>query len=591
MMRRLEPFAQREGSFRELLKSPRRVAAGIFGGVLLLYLLTLTKTLGMSHDSISYIQEIDVNSAPFHPHHLLYHVVAFFWLSLVRFLGVTAGSELIVEALNAIFGASTLAVYFLILRERAGWDALSATVASLLPGFSFGVWFYSVSVEVYIIPLFFLVLTLYLMADGRETRGKWLAVGMAHGCAIIFHQINVLFFPVVAFAFWRSQRSWGGLKRFLWYSLTLAFVVGVSYLSVVAFYVKPRSFADAYRWVTLYQHLRDSFWNPAALSTVVKAAMGFGRSIIGGHFLFVVPWFRALIREVGQGKSLEDELFLVRSLGVNEAWALLVLSLVIVAVAGLILCVGLKYVNSLRAREKNLAILACLWFFVYGMFFFFWDSSNVEFWIPQSLCFWLVIAVFARNIVVQKYPKKRWHVGLLGMLAGLLFVVNFWGSVSFAQDRENDYYFTLTEPATRAARAGDLIIVDRIWIVASYAQRMSPARVLVLEELALTPAGRERLVSTVESSIDRTLAAGGRVFVSEDAVAMGESGGQVLADGEVLDPSVTAIGRIWSAHRANWQVLPGDISLYYVDFPPRSVRERPRRPVPRDANGPLLGLS
>ena len=40
-------------------------------------------------------------------------------------------------------------------------------IASLLPALSFGHWFYSGSIEVYIVPLFFLMLALYLGASNQ----------------------------------------------------------------------------------------------------------------------------------------------------------------------------------------------------------------------------------------------------------------------------------------------------------------------------------------------------------------------------------------------------------------------------------------
>ena len=84
----------------------------------LLYVLTLSNVLSVATDSISYINQIDRGREFFHPHHLLYKPFAWMWIALWRQAGIHLDSAILVSALNAIFGALTLCVFYSFLRVR-----------------------------------------------------------------------------------------------------------------------------------------------------------------------------------------------------------------------------------------------------------------------------------------------------------------------------------------------------------------------------------------------------------------------------------------------------------------------------------------
>ena len=71
-------------------------------------------------------------------------------------------------ALNAVFGAPSVSIFYLLLRRRLSLSSAAALVGTALMTFlPDGVWFDSTTVEVYVIPLFFLLWTFYLLTAAR----------------------------------------------------------------------------------------------------------------------------------------------------------------------------------------------------------------------------------------------------------------------------------------------------------------------------------------------------------------------------------------------------------------------------------------
>jgi branched-subunit amino acid ABC-type transport system permease component len=94
----------------------------------------------------------------------------------------------------------------------------------------------------------------------------------------------------------------------------------------------------------------------------------------------------------------------------------------------------IKYLNYLphlwknKGKEVSLLLVSL---FVYSLFFLFWDSANVEFWIPQSIFMWLLIILFISEV----HNKVEWKTNynfLLCLLPIILFIINFNGSIKSA---------------------------------------------------------------------------------------------------------------------------------------------------------------
>src|SRR5262245_28012663 len=164
------------------------------------YAATLSPNLAAAHDAVVYMNLIDGSEPAFHPHHLLFAPLAQLWIAALRHLGVGAESSRLVALLDACAGAAGLAVVYALLRRRAEFGPAFAGVVTLCAGASFGFWFYSVSVEVYMLPLALVLAALYVLGGRGSLERRFAAAGALHGAAVLFHQLHVLFFPAVLWA-------------------------------------------------------------------------------------------------------------------------------------------------------------------------------------------------------------------------------------------------------------------------------------------------------------------------------------------------------------------------------------------------------
>ena len=260
----------------------------VIGSAFLLYALTRLENLALAHDSLNYLSDIEAGGARlFHPHHLLYNAAAVVWLKLGRLLGLASDTAAAIALLNSVFGALAAGTLYALLRKRAQLRrglALSTTIGAAA---SFGFWFYSGCVEVHLLPLLFLLATLYVMLAATLTRRHLLTIGFLHGVAMLGHQIHVLFGLVILAALWlrRKQAAIPFGRSTTMYVASGAVVVLLGYGTVLLAFVRPSSFNEAWSWFTLYAH-NESYWHGLSVTTLAMAAMGLGRAFVGGHFAF-----------------------------------------------------------------------------------------------------------------------------------------------------------------------------------------------------------------------------------------------------------------------------------------------------------------
>ena len=544
----------------------------VFGSGLVVYGLSLSPNLAEAHDSVRYLNAIDAGESLFHAHHLLFAPLAYAWLGLCRALGVAVDSVFVVGALDAIAGAVGLAAFYALLRARAGLPARFAAVATALPAFSFGYWFYSTSVEVYLVPLAFLLICLYVLsggcleegpADARAT-SRYRSVGVAHALAVLFHQIHVLFGVAVLAAIWWECR--GDLRearrRTLAHASTAVPIVALAYAGVMFGVEGVGSAGEALRFLSGYAASGD-YWYPLSVDTLARAAVGAARSLVGGHFVLALPVGDRVVAAL-EGQGLADEIFLVRDLSTSLAWTLLALSA--------LFAVGFAFVATRALRTllragvpgdpADLVARLCLVAIApYALFFLFWVPHNVEFWIPQSTWLWAALA-----IGWWKGSPRPARARTLGALAVGLGLVNFAGSIDGLRDARNDYYRALVAPYARETGPADLVLFGRSWILEAYAQRFGRADVTSLERIHRAHPGPE-LAGAVRAEIRHVTERGGRVFVAADAVRP-PAGALWLA-------SESDARELFAPYRDRWVRVEGALGPHWVIGP-----DAPETPAP-----------
>ncbi len=566
-----------------------------------LYVSTLCGVNTGAHDSVIYMFMIAPRKGLFflqhpsyHPHHLIYNKLAQGWLAIFRFLDITADMGILVSLLNAIFGALTLTVFYLILRNRLKMERLTAFLGTALPALSFGFWFYSVCVELCIPPLLFLLTIIYLLTAEYVDKKTFASVGLLHGLAILLHQVHVLFSTVIiaAIFFRRKQKTAKIRESLLNYLRVIVPLVLIPYLVVIRYFVNLDFGGRGWDWLTAYGQNPD-FWNSFSPGTAVKAAIGSARSFIGLNYIFSIPRFQSVLNKICKGHSLMDETFLVRDLGETSAYILLALSAITAVVLLVSVIIFFKNRRSLDETQANLRLFALVWFATYTLFFFFWVPDNVEFWISQSICLWLGFLVLLSSYS-GAFKAKR-NILLSGMIV-LLFVTNYGGSIKFLSDNKNDFYYQKIASLLGKLRENDLVIIDypakltdppvTAWdtgILHSYLFWYTKAGILNLRKISKMnlpsytldlPLGywldinemygasekkKESYASRVHASIDKALNKGGKVYIYSEAVKLEETG--------FLKEKIISLNKkLWSPYQDRWRKKNfGQEAIYVLD--------------------------
>jgi hypothetical protein len=489
---------------------------GLFLFALAFYIATLSHNLSIAHDGIAYLNSIEGGDNLFHPHHLLYNPLAFLWLRAVHVIVPGLDGALVVGAMNAAFGAGTLVVIRRFLSTVFRFDNRRALTVIGLVAFSFGFWYYSVCVEVYVVSLFVLFLILYTMTAHTLTNSRAILVGVLHGTAILFHQMHVLFACVVLYAIVATRRD---SKRAMFgcaarYAASATAVVAMSYAAVMVLALDLNSASGVVGWTIGYAK-DETFWIPLRPTSLALASVGMGRSMIGGHFIFAMPGAEAWLQPLLRGHWLADERFLVRKM---DPWLPPVL-LVLAIGAALAVISAVRGGSQLRANlagDRGWVVrLVMLWFIVYSCFFLFWMPSNLEFWLPQSICAWILVSTAAFSL--NKTCASGRGIRSLAGAAGALLVINGVGSMIWTASPRNDYYYQRVVPLLRHARGVDLVVVGRSWILEDYVLRFTNSKVATISR-SLTVRTPERAMRELENEIDATIDRGGRVFVDEDVI-------------------------------------------------------------------------
>ena len=537
------------------------VVAAIAGVV---YALSLSATPALTHDGPGYLGAIQAGgNALYHPHHLAYNVVARGWLDLWQALGVDADAFRIVEALNAVFGATAAALVWVILRWRAQLTRPVAAAGTVGAGLSYGFWFYSVSVEVYLLPLMLLLAAFLVLTTPTPSVRMLAVVGLINGLAVVAHQVNVLFAAVVVAVTVRDVDRRAVLRRLGAYGAAAGAAALGAYAAVLALAIKPRSVGDTTDWVSTYAQ-QEGYWYVGP-SAPVRAVVGFARSIVGGHFAYRLGAVHDRVASSFPGKSLDDETFLVRGLS-----AALAIALVAVATLGLVALGGALVRGVRRRRDLPPAPAALLrplvvWLAVYSAFFLVWEPINPEFWIPQATVVWMLVTVLsapraagsAIGVAADRPPRGAgWRA--VAVAAGCVAIANLLGTIAPARDSANDLYAIRYRAIAAEVEDGDLLVIDHPNIGLGYAARFAPDA----EAMAAFPfdydasedAERDTGPAVLEAVL-RTLAAGGTVAIDADLVQ--RPTGRAAPTGDAISES---LGGTWRR-----LPVPGASDWYLVD--------------------------
>lgn len=374
----------------------------VIGGGLtftVLYLLTLTEV--HTFDALSYI--FDVTRKPwqeiFHPHHLAYGPVG----AIATWLAGGNDAAYAMQRVNAVAGGAGVAWAGAIAARR--WQRSDLTLLSMVAiGGSHAFWYYAVEVEVYTLATFFLIGVIWMIDTPAPRTTTW-ALGLAAtlGGAVLFHQTNVLLgIPLLIVAgseiaghrpYWRPWLLAGATAMAIVLGAYLWVMVGVSGFSTSA---------QAQAWVL--QYANTGWWG--GRGTLTDLATGISTTVAavnGGGFVLSAIGISLLALRTRQ----------------SSHWS-----------------------NWLR-----------VWLLVYGLFFFWWEPDNIEFWIGVT-----PVAVLLLITPLANTPPWRVH-SLVALALSLVVASSNYVAITVRGDARTDLQRTIASAVASASQPADLLLI------------------------------------------------------------------------------------------------------------------------------------
>jgi hypothetical protein len=501
-------------------KIPERLL--IFIGFYVFFLCTLAANFSAPHDSIAYLNGIAGGYGLFHPHHLIYHWTTHYWLVFIRGLFPGIKDYYLVEAYTALWGSGIMVMVWSFFRNRFTLSVLVSGLGTSVIAFSYGIWFYSINIEVYAPPMFLLLVALYLLTKNDFTKSDVWKVALLHSLAVLFHQINILFTVVVLYKLWQQRKLINGWSALLQYVGIGAVLVGGAYFIIGWMVEGQNSMAKWIGWMQGYAH-SETYWRSLSIKTPLNVATGFSHAMIGGHYIFRVPVIGGYINAIASEHSLTDEIYLGRHISETTAIVLTILSVVLAVIVLLLAIRFIRHFNSIRIRYGNIVVPLLITGIAYSLFFCFWETEILEFWLLQVVLFWLLLI---GTLPVSGFPLRIKNAAGLAIISVLLFVINFFGSIRWLLDVRNDWYYTLIEPVKERSTAKDIILLQDAWILKDFATYYTKAHVLWVVD-------HEK--PALDSAVTGCLANGGKVYIYSEHRRL-----PLVSDTKYIDSLVTA---------------------------------------------------
>ncbi len=393
----------------KLLTNSRRVDRWLpwilFIVIVTIYLVFPTKNYYW--DGIAFAQTIEdatrVNSSLLHPNHLIYSFVGYTFFRLWRGLGIDIRAVQALQVLNAFLGALCATVLFLILRRLLRSIYLSLTL-TLLFAFSATWWKFATDADSYIASVLFLLISFYLILPGKKSRP--LLVALTFSVAMLFHQLAVIFYPVLVLGLFLQSRESSPKQSFLkpFYFSLVAFVITLA-AYCYSYYLVTGTFdvAKFIHWTTSFSP--DVSFSFDAGSNLFYSLRGHWRLFFGGRFNATKGLINPMIAALMMCLAIALLAFfykLVRSLAKPDLqwWTVL------------------KQEGTLRAG----LLLSGLWTTGYLIFLFVWLPHNTFyrlFYLP-ALILILGLILAARERVRSQARSYR-----LALLVAIVILFNF----------------------------------------------------------------------------------------------------------------------------------------------------------------------
>lgn len=485
----------------------------------LFFALNLTSNFSGPHDSMGYLNDIEKARDLFPAHHLLYHYTSFQLFHLLR-LVLPVQPYYILEIIDSFWGCLGLTTVFLIFRRRMRMTRVESFTGTAVVAFSFGMWFYCSNIEVYMPPLFFLLCGLYLCCKDQFGIRDAVMLTLVHCLAVLYHQSNVLFTPIVLWKFWDARKKIPFLRTIVAYGISSFILVAGIYFLIGWYGDAHNSPKEFYTWLRGYT-LEPDYWFPLNFKTLLKALVGWGHAFFGGHFIFRVGFLQNFMTRLFYYHSLDDEAYLVRNLSYTWSLILVALTLLVCLIMLALLVRVIRHGRWLLRERHRMLIPPLMFLIIYSCFFFFWMPENLEFWIPQAGVWWIFLLGMNKQLPPPAWAPNR--AVFQAVIAGLLFGINYQGSIRWMKNIYNDSVYVKIEKVKEVATDKDLIILRDPWLLDDFLEQYTPS------QLSKIPSDAPS-IELLNQKIDQCLATGGKVYVFTEGASMHSSKNKTFVD-------------------------------------------------------------
>jgi hypothetical protein len=196
-----------------------------------------------------------------HPNHLFYNALGYAAFHAARAFGFAARAIYVLQFVTIVFSVASALVFFKILKRSLHGDYLSFALTALF-AFCAAWWRFSTDADVYPLSVFFLLGSFYFLLPGSRPRP--FPVALAHSFAMFFHELAVLFFPVVVFGLIFQTASLERRKRIfivLQYACAAFLLTFGTYC--LSFYLVSGTFGvkSFIAWMTSFAPDSEISWN------------------------------------------------------------------------------------------------------------------------------------------------------------------------------------------------------------------------------------------------------------------------------------------------------------------------------------------
>jgi hypothetical protein len=421
------------------------------GWMLVAFFLTITAvylsfpTKNYYWDGVSFAQTIEhsrtMSASLIHPNHLIYNVFGWAVYQAVLRVGFATRALYVLQRANAVLAGLCVTLVFTLL-HRATNSARAAAVLAVLFAFSGTWWKFAADADAYIPSVLLLVAACCLVLPGRNPRPA--TVALTHSCAIFFHQLAVLFFPVALLGIWLQTESLPKTRRIV---EMVRYAVPVTLFSLAGyafgFVVSRHSLAPGVlaRWLT--SHSEGSSFSFALRRNAIVTVKNYAQLFFAGR--------PALVR-------------------FSDPWTIVSATALVLVTVMLLASLARNGIQlRLVLRNRPVFMLACAWVGVYSGFLIFWEPYNAFyklFLLPgivlvvasfsgeptrvQHSQAWLLVAVVAlSNFTFAILPYSRVSSNALGQFAvGLHDVWARNAVIYYAEYSGNDWFPQYFNPET-----------------------------------------------------------------------------------------------------------------------------------------------